>query len=81
MQLEKEINNIQKGVQQFQNDTFFIANYIKCNLATRAKISSLINEKGEIEGLGLQVLIDNEISDGIGYVGMGNGPTYSTINI
>jgi hypothetical protein len=81
MQLENVSNTIQKGMQEYQNNTFFLANYIKCNLATRAKISSLISENGKIEGLGLQVLVDNEIGDGVAYIGMGNGPTFATIQI
>ena len=81
MQLEKEINSIRKGMQEYQNNTFFLANYIKCNLATRARLSSLITEKGEIEGVGLRVLVDNDINDGIAFIGMGDGPTFATIQI
>ena len=81
MQLQNEIESIRKGMQEFQNNTFFLANYIKCNLATRSRLGSLINETGILSDTGLRVLVDNEINDGVAHIGMGNGPTFATINI
>jgi hypothetical protein len=80
-QKEIEIETIREGMRDYTNQTYFVANHIKCNLATRARISSLITEKGEIEGLGLRVLIDNDVDDNIAHIGMGAGPTFAKINI
>jgi hypothetical protein len=80
MQLEKElIEKIKKAKQNFTEDTLFLSNYLKCSLATRMSISSLISENGEIEGL--SVLIDYSIPEGELRIGMGQGPTYKSIFI
>jgi len=77
MQLSNVVNKINQGKQEFQNNTFFLANYIKVNLSTRFVISEFISDEGEIEGL--RVIIDNELKDGYATIGLGVGPTYSTI--
>ena len=79
MELPNDLIKIKEATQQFQSNTMFIANYLKCNLATRARLTPLINEMGEIEGAGLRVLVDNSIEDLIGHIGMGQGPTYSIV--
>lgn len=78
MQSTNEINKITEGIVEFQRMTFFIANYIKVNLATRSMLTKHINEYGEVKGL--RVLVDNELSDGEGHIGLGEGPTYAIIN-
>jgi len=78
MQSSNEINKITEGIIEFQRMTFFIANYIKVNLATRSRLSVHINENGEVKGL--RVLVDNELPDGEGRIGLGEGPTYAIIN-
>ncbi len=75
------LNKIQEGAQEFQSNTFFVANYLKCNLQTREKITHLINDKGQIEGTGLFVIIRFDIPLDECHIGMGQGPTYSTIKI
>lgn len=79
MELSNDLIKIKEATQQFQANTMFIANWLKCNLATRARLSPLINEIGEIEGSGLRVLVDYDMEDLIGRIGMGQGPTYSIV--
>jgi hypothetical protein len=79
MELPNDLNRIKEATQQFQANTMFLANYLRCNLATRARLSPLINETGEIEGAGLKVLVDYNMEDLIGHIGMGQGPTYSIV--
>jgi hypothetical protein len=81
MQSIKEIESIREGMRQYTNLTYFIATYFKCNLATRARLGSLIGENGEIDDTGLRILIDNDIDDGIGHIGLGVGPTFTIVNI
>jgi hypothetical protein len=77
MQLQNVVNKIKSGKQEYQNATFFMANYIKLNLSTRAVLSEHVSELGELDGL--RVLIDNELADGDAKIGMGNGPTSAII--
>lgn len=77
MQLQNVQAKINEGKQEFQNNTYFLANYLKVNLSTRAVISDYITEKGELEGL--RVLIDNNLEDGYATIGLGAGPTFSKI--
>jgi|NOAtaT_5_FD_contig_41_5396055_length_569_multi_6_in_0_out_0_2 hypothetical protein len=74
-------SKIQEGINEFQQNTFFVADYLKCNLVTRQKIVSLINDDGRIEGTGLFVIIRYDIPDDECHIGMGQGPTYSTVKI
>ncbi len=64
---------------KFTELTFFIPNYIKMNLETRFAISELISENGKLDDM--QVLIDYDLEPGIICIGMGQGPTTSTIKI
>lgn len=77
MQLQNVANKIKSGKQEYQNATFFLANYIKLNLSTRSVLAEYVTELGEIEGL--RILIDNDLADGDAKIGMGNGPTSATI--
>lgn len=77
MQLQNVVNKIKSGKQEYQNATFFLANYIKVNLSTRAVLAEHITETGELDGL--RVVIDNNLQDGVATIGMGNGPTFATI--
>jgi hypothetical protein len=81
MQLKNEIEIIREGMREYTNLTYFIAKYFKCNLATRARLSSVILENGEIDDTGLKILIDNDINDGVGHIGLGVGPTFTIVNI
>jgi hypothetical protein len=74
-------NKIQTGIEEFQQNTYFIANYLKCNLVTRGKLKDLIDDGGKIEGTGLFVLIRYDVPDNECHIGMGEGPTYSTVLI
>lgn len=74
-------DKIDQGIKEFYNLTFFSPNWLKCNLRTREYISHLINNQGYVEGFGLRVFIDYEISDMNVHIGMGNGPTYTIINL
>lgn len=77
MQLNNVVNRIAQGKQEFQNNTFFLANWIKVNFVTWTLLKEQISESGELEGL--RVLIDDTIEDKYAKIGMGNGPTFSTI--
>ena len=79
MELQNDLKIIKEGVQHFQGNTMFLANWLKCNLATRARLTPFINEKGEIEGAGLTVFVDSNMEDSIAHIGMGQGPTYSIV--
>ena len=81
IQMEKLKDKIQLGINEFQQNTLFVANYLKCNLATRAKLSSLITDEGILEGTNLFVIIRYEIEDDTCHIGMGDGPTYSIVLI
>jgi hypothetical protein len=72
-------DKIQVGIQEFQQNTFFLANYLKCNLVTREMLKEIIDENGKIEGTGLFVLMRYDIPDGECRIGMGDGPTYSIV--
>jgi hypothetical protein len=72
-------NKIQEGINEFQQMTFFHADYLKCNLVTRSKLSSLINEDGKIDGTGLFVIVRFDIPNDECHIGMGQGPTYSIV--
>jgi len=71
---------IDSSIKEFQNATFFPANYIKCNLLTFSKMSSLF-DNGELIGYGLKLKIDESLIDGEFHVGMGAGPTISKSKI
>ena len=71
---------IDKAREEFQSNTFFLANYIKCNLLTFSKISYLFIN-GEIREFGLQLKIDESIPNDEIIVGMGEGPTFSRAKI
>ncbi len=73
-------DKIKEGINEFQQMTYFVADYLKCNLITRQKLSSLINEDGKIEGTGLFVIVRYDIPDNECHIGMGQGPTYSIVN-
>ena len=77
MQLSNVANKINQGKQEFQNTTFFLANYIKINLTTWSLLRESISDEGHIEGLA--VIIDYSLEDMHAQIGMGNGPTHSTI--
>lgn len=79
MESPNDLNKIKEATQRFQANTMFLANYLRCNLGTRARLSPLINEMGEIEGAGLRVLVDYDMEDLIGHVGMGQGPTFAIV--
>ena len=82
MESEKELlSKIEFGRQEFQTNTMFIANWLKCNYHTRIKLCPLITESNTITGTDIQVLIDWDIPDNECHIGMGNGPTFSTVNI
>lgn len=68
-------------MQEYSRLTLFIPTWLKCSIPTRAKLSSLIGEDGKIEGTGLSVLIDDEVPHNKIRIGMGQGPTYSEIEI
>ncbi len=77
MQLSNVVNKINQGKQEFQNATFFMANYIKVNLTTWSCLSEYISEEGDLEGL--KILIDYNLEDKYAIIGMGNGPTTAKI--
>lgn len=77
MQLSSVTYRINEGKQEFQNNTYFLANYIKVNLVTWALLREFISEDGMIQGL--TVIIDYDIEDRFAKIGLGNGPTFSTI--
>lgn len=81
MESEKIKIKIKEGIVEFQSNTMFMANYLRCNLYTRSLISSVINERGEIDGMGLKVFIDSNIPNNQIQIGMGQGPTYSITNL
>lgn len=64
---------------KFTELTFFMPNYIKMNLYTRSSISEIIDENGKLDDM--KVLIDYDLEPGIVCIGMGQGPTTSTIKI
>jgi len=74
MESNTVINRIKEGTKAFQNQTMFLANWVKINLQTREMIAKNINLDGVLENTGLFVLIDNNISDGEAFIGMGQGP-------
>lgn len=78
LKMKEKIN---KGIQEFHSLTFYPANWIKCNLYTRNLVSSLISENGKFEETDISVLIDYDISDRVIRIGMGEGPTFSEIEI
>lgn len=69
------------GVQEYQNNTMFMANWLKCNLQTRNILSKLINEEGKLEGTDLFVIVRYDIGENECHIGMGEGPTFSTVKI
>lgn len=71
--------SINEAKQEFQNNTFFMANLIKCNLYTRSLMVDIIDESGDI--LGMRLLIDYDIPDREIRVCMGQGPTYASVSI
>ena len=71
--------SINEAKQEFQNNTFFMANLIKCNLYTRSLMVDIIDESGDI--LGMRLLIDYGIPDREIRVCMGQGPTYASVSI
>lgn len=64
---------------KFTELTFFLPNYIKMDLHTRFTIAELIDENGKLDDM--KVIIDYDLEPGIVCVGMGQGPTTSTIKI
>jgi hypothetical protein len=74
-------DNIREGINLFQQTTLFVAGYLKCNLKTREKLSSLINEDGKIEDTDVFVLVRYDIPDNECHIGMGQCPSYSIIEI
>ena len=79
MVLKEVKEKINECKLKFTDATLFMPNYIKMNLYTRSTISELINDKGKIDDM--QVLIDYDLETGIVCIGMGQGPTTSTIKI
>ena len=77
MQLSNVANKISQGKQEFQNNTYFLANYIKVNLVTWALLKDYISDDGMIEGL--VVIIDYDLEDRYATIGLGQGPTFSKI--
>ena len=77
MQLSNVAQKINQGKQEFQNNTFFLANYIKVNLVTWSLLKEQISDDGLIEGL--LVLIDYDLEDRYAKIGLGVGPTHATI--
>lgn len=69
------------GIQEYQNNTMFMANWLRCNLQTRHTLSKLINEEGKIEGTDLFVIVRYDMCENECHVGMGEGPSFSIIKI
>ena len=78
--MKEYLKLINESVVEFQNSTYFPANYIKCNLLTFSKMEPLF-ENGLIPEYGLQLKIDESMIDGEFYVGMGQCPTFSKSKI
>ena len=81
MEMLQPKEKINKGIQEFHSLTFYPANWMKCNLYTRNLISSLISENGKYEETEISVLIDYDLPDGKVRIGMGEGPTFSEVEI
>ena len=77
MQLSNVVNRINQGKQEFQSNTYFLANYIKVNLVTWSLLKEHISDDGILEGL--VVIIDYDLEDRHATIGLGNGPTFSKI--
>ena len=71
----EEFKKLKEGSQEFHNLTFFPANYLRCSISTRERLSSLINDDGIIDGLGLQVFIDLLLHDDEVIIGMKSCPS------
>lgn len=77
MQLLNVVKRIEQGKQEFQKNTFFLANYIKVNLTTWSLLREYISDDGILEGLA--VIIDYSLEDKYAIIGLGNGPTFAKI--
>ena len=71
------LEKINEAKQEFQNNTFFLANIIKCNPYTRSIIAEVFDDSGHV--LGMRLMIDYEIPDMEARVCMGQGPTYVSV--
>ena len=74
-------NKIQDGIKEFQGNTMFMANWLKCNLQVRAILAPHIDEEGKLEGTGLFVIVRMDIPDMECHIGMGQGPTHSIVKL
>jgi hypothetical protein len=74
-------DKIQEGIKEFQGNTMFLANYLKCNLVVRSMLAPHIDEEGKLEGTGLFVIVRMDIPDMECHIGMGQGPTYSVVKL
>jgi hypothetical protein len=74
-------SKIQEGIKEFQGNTMFMANWLKCNLQVRAILAPHIDEEGKLEGTGLFVIVRMDIPDMECHIGMGQGPTHSIVKL
>jgi hypothetical protein len=74
-------SKIQEGIKEFQGNTMFMANWLKCNLVVRAILAPHIDEEGKLEGTGLFVIVRMDIPDMECHIGMGQGPTHSIVKL
>jgi hypothetical protein len=75
--MKEKLQIINEARGEFQRNTFFIANYIKCSIRTFSTMNELFDE-GQIKELGLHLRIDESVPFMEIRVGMGDGPTYTS---